>query len=289
MASYVIKEFDHCQKEYFNDLPGFRICHTIGPDASGSTASHLHINRNRMVLYFLQGSGNLVVEDESQRIQPGDVIITDSSELFHCSIDPGVYHERISIHIDPLFWQKFPYDMSPIFRIFAGRKKGDGNLIPAEVVQSSGLGTAIEDLFAFIQQDSPHEDMLSLSKLIQLLTLLDSLSGAVNTPTHEETLLHQVLRYLNEHCTEDISVAQVAADFHITPSYLSHLFKRRTGLSPWNYVILRRLQQANTLMTNGVSAEDTCYRVGFDNYANFFRLYKKHTGITPSEFKKQRR
>lgn len=277
----------HYQKEQYNDLPGFWLRHTAGPNAAGSTTDHLHLNINRMLLYFIQGSGNLVVEDKAHRIQPGDVIITDSTELFHCSIDPGIYHERISLHIDPHFWEKFPFDTSPLFRIFTDRKKGAGNLIPAETVESSGLGAAITDLFDLVQQDSPNRDMLVLSKLIQLLNLLDGLSGVVDTSPQKEPLLHQILRYLNEHCAEDISVAQVAAQFHITSSYLSHWFKRRTGLSPWNYVILRRLQRANDLMYQGYSAEEACYRVGFDNYANFFRLYKKHTGISPSQFKKQ--
>lgn len=277
------------QKAYYNDLPGFFVRHTIGPNAVDSTTGYLHLNANRMLLYFIQGSGNLVVEDKAHRIQAGDVIITDSAELFHCSIDPGVYHERISLHIDPQYWKKFPCDMSPLFRIFTGRNKGEGNLIPAEAVESSGLSAALMDLFNLIQQNPPNRDMLVLSKLIQLLSLLDGLSGAVDTPPQKEPLLHRVLRYLNAHCTEDISVAQVADAFHITPSYLAHLFKNRTGLSPWNYVILRRLQRANDLMTQGLSAEEACYRVGFDNYANFFRLYKKHTGISPSQFKKQLR
>lgn len=278
---------NHYQKEQYNDLPGFRLRHTAGPNAADSTTDHLHLNINQMLLYFIQGSGNLVVEDKAHRIQAGDVIITDSAELFHCSIDPDVYHERISLHIDPQFWQKFPCDMSPLFRIFTDRDKGAGNLIPAEAVESSGLGAALMELFDLVRQDSPNRDMLVLSKLIQLLTLSDELSGAVDTSPQKDPLLHQILRYLNEHCTEDISVAQVAAQFHITPSYLSHWFKRRAGISPWNYVILRRLQRSNDLMYQGYSAEEACYQVGFDNYANFFRLYKKHTGISPSQFKKQ--
>lgn len=275
------------RKEQYNGLPGFRLRHTAGPNAVDSTTGYLHLNANRMLLYFVQGSGNLVVEDNAHRIQAGDVIITDSAELFHCSIDPGVYHERLSLHIDPQFWKKFPCDMSPLFRIFTDRNKGEGNLIPAETVENSGLRAAIMELFDLVQQDPPNRDMLVLSKLIQLLCLLDGLSGAVDTSPQKEPMLHQVLQYLNAHCTEDISVTQVAAHFHITPSYLAHWFKNHTGLSPWNYVILRRLQRANDWMCQGYSAEEACYRVGFDNYANFFRLYKKHTGISPSQFKKQ--
>lgn len=278
------------EKLHYNDLPGFYLHHTAGPNAAGSTTGYLHLNVNRMLLYFAHGSGNIIVGDSAYRIQAGDVIITDSAELFHCSIDPRIYHERLSVHISPQFWNEFPCDTAPLFRIFTTRKKGEGNLIPADVAKSSGLVKALEDLLAAAQQSVPTRDMLSLSKLIQILSLLDGISTTVDSqPTQKNPLLHQVLRYLNEHCTEDISVDMVAAKFHITPSYLAHWFKSHTGLSPWNYVILRRLQRANALMKQGYSAEEACYKVGFDNYANFFRLYKKYTGITPSQFKKQLR
>lgn len=277
------------KKEFYN-FPGFHLRHTEGPDAAGSTTNHLHLNANRMLLYFMQGGGDLVVEDKAYRIQAGDMIITDPGELFHCSIDAKTYHQRLTIHITHQFWEQLPCDYTPLFRIFTDRKKGEGNLIPASVVKSSGLDAAMEALFALAQQQIPTRDMLALSKLIQLLCLLDSVSDTgIPQSSQKDPLLHQVLHYLNKHCAEDISVEQVAEQFHITPSYLAHWFKRQTGLSPWNYVILRRLQKANAHMSQGSSAEEACYLVGFDNYANFFRLYKKHTGITPSQFKKQMR
>lgn len=277
------------RKEHFS-APGFYLRHTAGPDAAGSTTDHLHLNANRMLLYFIQGNGNLVVEDKAYTVQAGDVIITDSAELFHCSVDPNTYHRRLSLHIDPQFWDKLPWNTTPLFRIFTGRPKGEGNLIPADTVKNSGLAEALEDLFGAVQQQTATRDNLALGKLLEVLSLLDGIRGSVAPrPVQKDPTLPRVLQYLNEHCTEDISVESVAAHFHITPSYLAHWFKKHTGLSPWNYVILRRLQLANTFMTQGASAEEACYRVGFDNYANFFRLYKKHTGITPSRFKKQLR
>ena len=163
-------------------------------------------------------------------------------------------------------------------------------MIPAEIAKSSGLIEALEELFALAQQPAPARDILALDKLIQLLNLLDRIGTTVDTQSaQKDSLLHQVLHYLNEHCIEDISVDIVATQFHITPSYFAHWFKKRTGLSPWNYVILRRLRRANALIAQGASAEEACYQVGFDNYTNFFRLYKKHTGITPSQFKKLKR
>lgn len=278
------------QKKDYNDLPGFRLRHTAGPDAATSTTGYLHLNANRMLLYIIHGSGNIIVGDTAYQIQAGDMIVTDSTELFHFSVDPRIYHERLTLHIDPQFWDKFPCNTAPLFRVFTDRKKGEGNLIPAEIVKSSGLIETLDELFAAVQQPGPARDILALDKLIQLLNLLDKIGTTVDARSaQKDSLLHQVLRYLNEHCTEDISVDMVATQFHITPSYFAHWFKKHTGLSPWNYVILRRLRRANALIVQGASAEEACYQVGFDNYANFFRLYKKHTGLSPSQFKKLKR
>lgn len=45
----------------------------------------------------------------------------------------------------------------------------------------------------------------------------------------------------------------------------------------------------HALVRNGHSIEDASWQAGFANYSNFFRLYKKHTGMTPIQFKKQLR
>jgi len=141
-----------------------------------------------------------------------------------------------------------------------------------------------------VQQSKPTRDMAAVSQLIQLLLLLNRIAGSATVYGETSTKnpqIQEILQYLNHHCTKDISVDSIAQHFHITPSHLAHQFKVHTGFSPWNYVILRRLHNANVLMRKGVSAEEACYAVGFDNYANFYRLYKRHTGISPSQFKKQ--
>lgn len=281
----------HFQKSYYEDLPGFTIKHTTGPDAAASTIGHLHLNERRMILYFLHGSGNLIVENQTYAIRTGDVVITDTRELFHCCIDPDTYHERISIHIDPCLWDHFPWDTTPLFRIFTDRKRGVGNLIRGEMVRSSGLHLLFPELLAVVQKEDRMRDGLAVSKLIELLSLLNKIGNSTPISAENHTakpLIHQILEYIHEHFRENITVDSVATAFHITASHLSHLFKKQTGISLWNYVILRRLRYANALMAKDFSAEEACYAAGFYNYANFYRLYKKHTGTTPAEYKKHK-
>ena len=52
-------------------------------------------------------------------------------------------------------------------------------------------------------------------------------------------------------------------------------------------MVYRRIQVFNTMLLQGGTAEENCYKVGFQNYSNFYRLYKKHMGISPSQLKKE--
>jgi len=126
-------------------------------------------------------------------------------------------------------------------------------------------------------------------KIAELLSAMGELSHTEQKENQVplNPIVESVLEYLNIHFKEDLSITAVAEKFNIDESYLSHLFKEHTGVSLWTYVIYRRIQTFNKLILNGGSAEENCYKVGFRNYSNFFRLYKKHMGISPSQFKKE--
>ena len=278
------------EKVRYNNFPGFRINHTTGLDASSSTSQHPHLCADYLAFYFIHGSGSIKIEGHEYPIHAGDVIFINPSELFHCSVDPSSYHERIVLHISERFLNPFPCNPTPLFSIFTNREKGTGNRIPAEAVESSGLGKKFLQLLKLIQESSSFQEILAVCTVAELLCLLNELSGVACSGTEQpprNQLIDQVLLYLNENFTQNITIDSVAACFNVTASYLAHLFKEHTALSPWNYVILRRLHLFNALIRESASMEDACYQAGFDNYSNFFRLYKKYMGMTPSQFKQQ--
>ena len=103
----------------------------------------------------------------------------------------------------------------------------------------------------------------------------------------ESHLINNLIAYINQNFNRDISLEEISKEFYIDKFYISRLFKEQVGVTIWNYVIFRRLTAFNDLICADTSIEDAYMRVGFQNYSNFFRLYKKHMNMTPSQFKKK--
>ena len=278
-------------KESYDMFPGYRLRHTTGQAAGASTLDYLHSCDEYMLIYFLCGSGSIKVEGNHYPIHPGDLIIVSPTELFCCKVDDGTYHERIVIYFNEAALRCFPGDHSSVFRQLLMRGGGIGNRICANSVLESSLAHHLVKLLQLARSNDPARFLLSACELAQALVVLTRAVPEQNSLQPEtqtqNRLLRDVLQHLNTHYTEEISLDTVADTFDVHRSYLSHLFKEQMGMSLWHYVILRRLQHCNALIRNRCTAEDACYRSGFQNYANFFRLYKKHMGITPTQYKKQ--
>lgn len=121
-----------------------------------------------------------------------------------------------------------------------------------------------------------------LHRILCLLLLEDS--GA----THDKcSLIAQAIRYMNKHLFEQISVAMVAEAVNLSPSHFSRQFKRHTGYSPYEYIVLRRLDKAKyLLMSTSLTVKEIAYHIGYNSEENFIHSFQKNVGISPNLFRK---
>lgn len=278
-------------EKYYNTNHGYNIYHIRATHGGKSTAQYQHYEHAFFIVYFVHGTGNLKVEGKQYDIEEGDIIMVNPHELFQLNVDDDKFHERISIHPSETMLKYFPCNNNSIFMSFYKRKKGEGNRIPAKIVKEHQLDKDLMNLLNIVKSTDSTSIILTICKLIEFLI---KLSRAVlpsypddNEHVHENLLINDVLKYIRENLTKNISIDSIANEFCVGKSYLSHLFKTQVGISLWNYVIIRRIYMFNYLIKDNDSIEKTCYKVGFQNYSNFFRLYKKHMNMTPAEFKKQ--
>ena len=101
-------------------------------------------------------------------------------------------------------------------------------------------------------------------------------------------LIREVLVYLNENYKEKITLESLSKKFRASVSYIAHEFAKEYGISPINYVIQRRITEAKfALTTTSESLNQIAWKVGYENTYHFSKLFLRHVGCSPTEYRKK--
>lgn len=99
-------------------------------------------------------------------------------------------------------------------------------------------------------------------------------------------VIDQVTQYIHRHYNEPISLESLARRWSYSMQHLSKQFKRRTGKSPIDFVIQVRMDKAKELLAGtGATIREIASAVGYKDVFYFNRVFKKHTGITPGQYR----
>ena len=110
-----------------------------------------------------------------------------------------------------------------------------------------------------------------------------SITGSVIS----NSIIQKVLTYINSHYTQPLNMEQLAKQFGISVSYLSHEFAKFTNRSVYDYILYRRVMLARQMMQSDASLNAIAYQCGFNDYSNFLRMFTKLVGMSPSQYRKQ--
>ena len=109
----------------------------------------------------------------------------------------------------------------------------------------------------------------------------------IHIDRESEKRINHALEIMYRSIATDISVDELAKDCCLSSGHFSHLFKEIVGVSPHAYMIFIRMEKARDLLLNTrLSIREVGEAVGCPDQNYFSRLFKKHTGSSPSEFRK---
>lgn len=113
-------------------------------------------------------------------------------------------------------------------------------------------------------------------------------SSQADSENREERVISSIMRYMQEHLSEEISLSVLADEFHLNPQYISQLFKNEIGVGFLAYLTNIRIEKAKKLLlSTALSVTEISSYVGYGDYRVFTKVFKKTEGVTPSQFRRE--
>jgi len=246
----------------------------------GGMGSKKHFTRRTnlesyLLAYTLKGQGELVYEDRSYLLNPGDCFFIDCRK-------PHYYRT-----LDENGWSYDPIHLGgnhlgDLYAIFAEY----GNPV-VSIGLHSPLSHQLEKLWEIAAQNTLYSELQThqiLTNLISEFIMLHHFSECKSIPTAIKEIQH----YISQHYADPITLDFLAEHMHLSKFYISHEFKRYTGTSVMEYVKNMRINVAKTLLTGtDLPVYEIALQIGF-NYSNYFyRVFQEMENTTPIQYRKQ--
>ena len=125
-----------------------------------------------------------------------------------------------------------------------------------------------------------------IGTLALLLTVLNSLK--TETIKVKDDFIQEAINYIENNYFKEFNASSLADDLKVSRAYFTTTFTKRTGETPYNYLLKIRIEKAKEYLTkSNLSVTEIAYSVGFSSLERFSELFKLKVGVSPSEFKKQ--
>ncbi|RXZ82812.1 AraC family transcriptional regulator [Paenibacillaceae bacterium] len=253
----------------------------------------LHSHSYYEVYYFHEGRCNYLIGDKIYVLAPGDLIIMYGMTLHCAKVDPSVPYIRSIVHFEPDALRPFltPPHTINVLQPFEELKNHRLRL-RGEVKEEA------ERILAFMHLQQQRQDRigdnrmrLAFADLLYFVyeQCLQPLRSRPEFPSDKEQTVQEMISYLENHYADDLSLETLQQHIHLSKTYLAKIFKEVTGVTIFEFVYRRRINQARILflLDSQLSVTEVGFRVGFKHLAHFSRMFKRLIGITPEQYRKQ--
>lgn len=126
--------------------------------------------------------------------------------------------------------------------------------------------------------------LLTPTKLLSVLVELGHLiPSEENISSKFSKITTSCLNYINQNLCSPLTVADLSRNLNYSRSSITHTFKADLDISPYKYIIQKKLIYAHKDISSGMPATEASQKYAFSDYSCFFRHYKKYFGFSPSE------
>lgn len=243
-----------------------------------------HYHDAHELLYIISGRISVSICGEEREAGPGSMLVFSRFEEHSIRVLTSEYR-RYTLLISPETVSGDDYLLSSVL---INRTGGFDHII-----DFSGKDNSIETLMKEMAVEfflrSPMYERVLDSMLTRLLVCLYRLRPELFLADENRNteIVRELQGRFEKNYSDRFSLAQLATEYHVSSSHLSHVFKNITGYAPIEYLKSCRLSAAkNLLSTTDKSIKEIIDLCGFSDESNFSRTFKEKIGMTPTEFRK---
>ncbi|MDE6389345.1 MAG: AraC family transcriptional regulator [Lachnospiraceae bacterium] len=281
------------------------------PSGNGTFVKH-HWHDEVEILYFSAGQFLLEINMEAFPVQSECIYFINPGELHSISAKTGSHWED-AVVFSPDILSFDSYDDAQM-RLIKPIQSGSllfPRYITSEHPAFDPIKSAFTDIvhsfgqMSVVDDTPPSKDVPADSSAVtndltsqlyiksSLLYILATLSKHRLFAPTEQNLDKRVesiktaLTYIKDNYQEKIYIADLAGEVNLNEQYFCRLFKKAIGLTPMEYINEYRIKQTRRLLEEtNLSVTDICLECGFHNLGNFLREFRRHTGTTPLQYRK---
>ena len=242
---------------------------------------HAHWHERLELLFMLSGTLEAYLDDEHVTVLPGQTVII-MPHMIHCGFsgDRGASYIMIAFDVENFCNHTIASDkyLMPVFQ---------QKTRFCHVTDHPKITEHIRELAPHAATDGEFHPLCTIGKIYEIIGLLCQHcsigSGQIHKPDER---FGMVLTYINSHYTEDISARDICQKFGYEETYFCRRFKEATGITTMRYIRILRLELAQKLLRDGREDIRTIsWRCGFSDISYFSNCFKRHLGVTPTEFR----
>ncbi len=260
----------------------FKIFHLVDNNL-GEIDFHYHDFHK--VLIHLSGNTSYSIEGQTFDLQPNDIVFVSAGEVHRPIFHDNSTYERIIIYISKEFLAEYSHEDNDLSLCFRNAMENGSHVLRLRSFKNSPVSSLVGKLIHSLDDKAYANELLMQVLFLEFMIELNraSLENEVVyiSTSYAGTKINTIIQFINEHLAEDLSVDSIATRFYLSRYYLMHTFKDETGYTIGNYITMKRLSVAQSLIDAGTPIASASEQAGFGTYSTFLRAYKKTYGTSP--------
>ena len=252
---------------------------------------HIHYN-DYEVYYLLEGERCYFIGTKIYHLKQGSLVFVRRNVIHKTALSREAHHNRILLEISRSYLESVfaitgELTLHDFFQddcIILSLESEEQNFI-TELLLALGRELGTKNSGFRLLAKSLVAELFIYAKRMENKTN-PSASSRTDDPRHRQ--IEQIACYIAENCCSPLSLNSIAEQFYMNKCYLSRIFKEITGFTVNGYLHARRIQKARSLLIqNSMNISEVAEAAGYENLTYFERVFKKHTGMSPLEYRRQ--